>query len=793
MNGSMSPVRGNGSGPRVPMFLRRVKEMAVNRSDATTARSRGRHWERAALYVTLLAPVAFVVSTIPGVRPESGYNLLLDGLLNNVAYEMAAVLCLLRVRSERDSRLAGLLLAVGLAIYGAGNVFWTVFIRPMAEQPFPSGADALFIAFYPLAFAALATFLRRRDERLSASVWLDGLVGGLAAGAVTAAAVIRPIVSVAQSSWAAVATTTAYPLLDLVLLLVVAVTLSLYRWRPPIGLWFLTAGLVLFVLADVAYLWATARGTYESGGWVDGVWVTAVVLMALTPGWPSKPTGPWLPTWALLAIPLVSTTTALVLLIADHSHRLHPVAFGLAAATVVLALVRLIFTFQEVAALAHSRELALTDELTGLANRRSLYEEAPRRIAGLAPTDGVALLLLDLDRFKEVNDSLGHQAGDLMLRDVGARLKEFLPSRADQVVRLGGDEFALLLARADLSRARAVSDEVREALARPIPVNGIPIHVGVSIGIAALQAATADLPSLLRQADVAMYQAKARRMGVFAYEPELDEFLSEDRLATVELLRSSIAGRTMVLHYQPKIDTRTRQVSSVEALVRWEHPTRGLLQPAAFLPLVEDAGLMEDLTSAVLEQALDQAARWRRAGRELAVAVNLSASSLVDQQLPARIAATLEARGLPSRALEVEITEDFLMADRARAQVILAGLRGRGIRVAVDDYGTGYSSLAYLKELPVDDLKLDKSFLADVTRNERSYAIVRSTIMLAHSLGLRLVAEGVEDAETSAMLAEADCDMEQGWYHARALPAYELEAWLDASGRGVRPLTFVQA
>jgi diguanylate cyclase len=755
-------------------------------------------WERVAVCLTLLAPVAFVVSTIPGVRPHDGYNLLLDGLLNNVAYEMAAVLCLLRVRRERDSRLAGYLLAAGLAIYGSGNVFWTVLIRPMAEQPFPSGADGLFIAFYPLAFAALTVFLRRRDERLSVSVWLDGLVGGLAAGAVTAAAVIGPIVSVEQSSWAAVATTTAYPLLDLVLLLVVAVTLSLYRWRPPVGLWLLTAGLLLFVLADVAYLFATARETYESGGWVDGVWVLAVVLMALTPGWPSKPTGPWLPTWALLAIPLVSTTTALVLLVADHSRRLHPAAFGLAAATVVLALVRLVVTFREVASLAHSRELALTDELTGLANRRSLYEDAPRRIAALAPSEGVVLLLLDLDRFKEVNDSLGHQAGDAMLRDVGARLKTFLPERADQVVRLGGDEFALLLVQADLAQARAVAAEIREALARPILVNGIPVHVGVSIGIAALSAGTADLPSLLRQADVAMYQAKARRMGVFAYEPELDQFLSEDRLSPVELLRSSIATRTMVLHFQPKVDTRTGQVSSVEALVRWQHPTRGLLQPGAFLPLVEDAGLMEDLTSAVLDQALDQAARWWRDGRELAVAVNLSASSLVDLRLPTRVAAQLETRGLPGRALEVEITEDFLMADRARAQVILAGLRDRGIRVAVDDYGTGYSSLAYLKELPVDDLKLDKSFLTDVTRDERSFAIVRSTIMLAHSLGLRLVAEGVEDAETSAMLAEAECDMEQGWYHARALPAEELEAWLDATGRGpapctAPPLTAVQA
>jgi diguanylate cyclase len=751
----------------------------MSASVRSAPRQRTLRWERVAMWVALMPPALFVLSTLPGVRPERGYSLLLDGVLNNLAYAMAPVICLLRVRATQSGRLAGYLLAAALAVYGSGNVFWTVVVRPMAVQPFPSGADALFLGFYPLAFASLTRFLRRREESLSMSLWLDGLVGGLAVGAITAAAVIRPIVSVTQSTWAAVATTTAYPLLDLVLLLVVAVTLSLYRWRPPAGVWLLTLGLVLFVLADVTYLFATARGTYVSGGLTDGVWVSAVILMAATPGWADKPTGPWLPTWALIAIPLASTATALGLLVADHSHRLHPVAFALAAATVVVALIRLVVTFREVASLAHSRELALTDELTGLANRRALYEHAPRRIAALDPTDGVALLLLDLDRFKEVNDSLGHQAGDVMLRDVGARLKPFAPGRADQVVRLGGDEFALLLTSADLAQARAVSEEVQDVLGLPITVNDIAVHVGVSIGIATLPAATADLPSLLRQADVAMYQAKARRLGVFTYQPELDDFLLENRLETTELLRTAIAQRSLVIHYQPKIETRERRVGGVEALVRWQHPTRGLLLPGEFLPLVEDAGLMEDLTAAVLDQALDQAQLWRRAGRELAVAVNLSASSLVDQALPARVAAMLQERGLAPSTLELEITEDFLMADRMRAQLILAGLRERGIRVAVDDYGTGYSSLAYLKELPVDDLKLDKSFLQGVTDDERALAIVRSTIMLAHSLGLRLVAEGVEDAETARKLADAGCDLEQGWFYAKALPAEELETWLD--------------
>jgi EAL domain-containing protein (putative c-di-GMP-specific phosphodiesterase class I) len=283
-----------------------------------------------------------------------------------------------------------------------------------------------------------------------------------------------------------------------------------------------------------------------------------------------------------------------------------------------------------------------------------------------------------------------------------------------------------------------------------------------------------------------MYHAKARRLGTSAYTPDQDEFTS-DRLQTIEELRHALSNGDIVLHYQPKVDTQQRTVTSVEALARWEHPTRGLLYPGSFLSLVEESGLMEELTTCVLTCALDQAAVWRAQGRKLAIAVNLSASSLADRRLPARIVRMLEDRNLPAEALEIEITEDFLMADRVGAQRILAGLRHHGVRVSVDDFGTGYSSLAYLKELPIDELKLDRSFVSGMVGDDRSMAIVRSTISLAHSLGLRLVAEGVEDAATSKELAAAGCDVEQGWFYAAALAPPALEAWLEEyAGDGVR-------
>ena len=728
--------------------------------------------------LVLLPPAAFIISTLPGVRPQVGYNLLLDGVLNNLAYAMAPALCLLRMRGAA-SRLDARILALGLALYGGGNVFWTAFVRPLDPEPFPSGADALFLAFYPCAFASLLLFLRQRDARYTLSLCLDGLVGGLAACAFAAALVINPIVNGLGGTWAAVATTTAYPLLDFLLVLMTVCTLSLFGWRPPTGMWLLTAGLLLFIYADVAYLFSTAKGTYVSGGIGDGVWVLATLMIAASPGWPERPSGVRLPTWAVLAIPVLATVSAVGLLVADHAHHLHPVALAMAAATVLLALIRLIATFRKATALAHSRELALTDELTGLGNRRALYEHGPTRLADLDAQTGVALLLLDLDRFKEVNDSLGHHAGDEMLRTVASRLKQFARHQSDFVVRLGGDEFALLLVDVDAEQAEHVAGQVRDVLIPPMTVDGVTVRVGASIGITCMGAGSADLPTLLRQADVAMYQAKASRLGTSTYRAEADEFASQERIRDLELLRIAIAEGGMVLHYQPKVRTADGTVVGVEALVRWPHPERGLIQPDHFLPLVEDAGLMADLTRTVLEQALDQVMLWRAGGRHLSVAVNLSASSLVDLDLPKQVAGMLCARDIPPESLELEITEDFLMADRARAREILGALRRYGVRVAVDDFGTGYSSLAYLKELPIDELKLDKSFVTGMTLDARAQAIVRSTIELAHSLGLRMVAEGVEDAGTAQQLAEAGCDLEQGWFYAKAMPADEFELWWD--------------
>jgi diguanylate cyclase (GGDEF)-like protein len=728
---------------------------------------------RVVTIVAMLAFGAFVISTIPGVRAKPGYNLVLDGLLNNLVYALSAAVCFVRARRATTFRPSWHILALGLALYGSGNIYWTIAIRPLNPEPFPSLADVLFLSFYPCAFIALVLMVREHFKRFSLSLWLDGIVGGLAAAAGAAAAILGPVLSTTTGSTAAVITTTAYPLLDIVLLLTLVATLSLYHWRPPAGMWMLAIGLLIFVVADGVYTVLTAHNSYEPGGLNDALWVGGTMIMAMAPAWPDRLAGLRLSGWSLLAVPVVSTLAALALLVYG---KIHPVAVGLAAATIVVALARLMVTFREASVLADSHQLALTDDLTELGNRRALYIRSEQVLG--EPDVCAALLLLDLDRFKEINDSLGHHAGDELLRLVARRIRDSVPSNGSLLVRLGGDEFAVFLLNADQTDAERVALQIREALSNPFALEDVSVRMTGSIGVAVAPEHGLSMSSLLRHADIAMYRAKSAHTGYSVFSRTGDDVDGRDRLHLIDQLRTAIGDRELTMHYQPKVDATSLRVLSVEALVRWNHPVKGLLLPASFLPLVEDSGLMYEMTVAVLEQSLDQVATWAGVGINLPVAVNLSPSSLVDIELPQRVERMLAERGLDSSLLILEITEDVIMSDRERARHILDELRRIGIQVAVDDFGTGYSSLAYLRELPIDELKLDRSFIATMGADERSLAIVQSAIDLAHSLGLRMVAEGVEDEITARRLSDAGCDEAQGFYFSQALPVAEFESWL---------------
>jgi diguanylate cyclase (GGDEF)-like protein/PAS domain S-box-containing protein len=433
---------------------------------------------------------------------------------------------------------------------------------------------------------------------------------------------------------------------------------------------------------------------------------------------------------------------------------------------------------QAQAALEHQ---ALHDALTALPNRLLLHDRLSQAILA-ARRDGTSLTLLvmDLDRFKEVNDTLGHHYGDLLLREVGNRLRATL-READTAARLGGDEFAVLLLKADAVEAEVAARRLLEALKEPFSISGHPVEVRASIGVALFPDHGSDPGELLRRADVAMYVAKRNQSEFSLYSPEHD-LHSPDRLALVGELRTAIDQDQLELFYQPKANMASDRITSVEALVRWRHPVRGLVPPDEFIPLAEETGQVRALSRWVLNAALRQCKDWEQRGRTLGIAVNLSMRDLQDPALPETVAAALVRWGVQPALLTLEITESTLMADPAQAMEIVRRLSAMGVSIAIDDFGTGYSSLAYLKRLAVHELKVDRSFVRHVVDDTHDVAIVRSTISLAHELGLQVVAEGIEDKPTWQLLAKLGCDTAQGYFMSRPLPAADFSRWLDESG-----------
>jgi len=427
------------------------------------------------------------------------------------------------------------------------------------------------------------------------------------------------------------------------------------------------------------------------------------------------------------------------------------------------------------------RHDARHDSLTGLPNRADLQRRLTTALddvsAGRAP--GAAVMILDLDEFKAVNDTLGHHQGDLLLVEVAARLASAVGS-VGTVARLGGDEFAVLLAdTADESRVLRIGRRVLRALEQPIALDGLEVEVGASVGVALAPAHASDPAALLKRADLAMYDAKASARSLKVYEPELHTD-SPRRLTLVSELRAALQNGTVQVHVQPKARLGTGEVVAVEALARWEHPELGWVPPDEFVSVAERSGLIGLLTTRVLDASLAACARWRDAGWDVGIAVNLSARSLQDADLVEEVDRMLRRHGVPANRLTLEVTEGSVMADPARAVALLHQLRDLGVRLSLDDFGTGYSSLSYLQRLPVQEVKIDRSFVTGLGREGENLAIVRAIIDLGRHLGLEVVAEGVEDHATGELLASMNCDLVQGWHLARPMPTDELVGWLAA-------------
>ena len=418
---------------------------------------------------------------------------------------------------------------------------------------------------------------------------------------------------------------------------------------------------------------------------------------------------------------------------------------------------------------------AHTDDLTGLRNRRCLRE---RIDASIARGTGFVVAVLDLDGFKDINDTLGHVAGDAVINRLAQRIRQEVPAFAT-VARLGGDEFGILAPRGDVELMTETARAVLQVLAEPVPVAGIEVTLTASVGIVTwAEGEDVDSTELLRRAEVAMYWAKGgSRSKVVQYDPRQDDF-SKARLRIGDELRRGIANGEIEVWYQPQIDAATMRPCTVEALVRWRHPTEGLLSPIAFLPAARRAGLMPALSAEILRIAVIDAAAWRRAGLDLRVAVNCAPPELLSGMFVPRLIAAVAAAGLPPDRLILEVTEDSFIVEPERARELIQDVRDCGIQIAIDDYGTGFSSLSYLRDFAVDELKLDRSFVSAIGFDERSRVIVASTIQMASALGLRTVAEGVEDASTAADLVAMGVTSLQGFRISRPMPAPEVAGWV---------------
>ena len=689
----------------------------------------------------------------------------------------AAVVTLLAARRRGPGRRVWALLGLGLLGYAGGFViqFWFA----ASQQIGPGGlnlSDASSLLLYPLADAGLLVLARQRAGRRDTGSMLEaGLVfSGVAAVSVTAVCAAYP--SLLRGSLVHVVYALAYPVGGFTLFVVTLTGLSLTGGRIDRTWRLLLFGFALMTVGDALYGLATVAGRFHFGSYLDVLYTGGPVFVALAATYaPTIGTAAARRRSASSALPALATLTALAVLVAGSYTMVPMVAVWSASLCVVLAVCRTSQLFAQGRVLERTRAQARTDELTGLANRRALLEAISATAKQLPPSADrpLELLLLDLDGFKEVNDSLGHAAGDDLLAMIAGLLRS--TATGCLVARLGGDEFAVLMPRGMRSARTGqtgpqLAAALRAAIGRPVLVATTQVVVGVSIGHVALTelGQPGEVSSeLLRRADLALYRAKDTHIGTVSWDATLDQ-QTRDRLTLLSELRVALrAGDQMHAWYQPKTDPRDGNVVGFEALVRWQHPTRGLLLPGDFLPAVERSGLLPALTLQVLGQAIAFLQELLASGRDVHIAVNLGAPDLLDADLPKIVAQLLREHAVAPQHLRLEVTETVVMSDPDRIIATLLDLRTLGVGLSLDDYGTGLSSLGYLRLLPIDELKIDRSFVRDLLSDESCALIVASTIGLAHDLRLRVVAEGVEDQPTLEALADAGCDTVQGWHTGR--------------------------
>jgi diguanylate cyclase (GGDEF)-like protein len=770
------------------------------RLDPSTFTAWWRGWTDFVAFAGVAYALVYVGLFLARPAGDPGATILSDfGEVPLDAIGVALALAVVARERRRMARLAWSLFAMALAggligdfLYGAYDL--------AGQQPFPSIADAFYLTFYPFLLVGLLVLptASARKELVSWRIWSNVAIVVVGGGMALVHFVLLP--TIAQLSGDALTTviSLAYPLGDLALLAAIAtVTARRPYARDRAALTLFMIAVAAWFVADVAFAIQSANGSYGAGTVSDLIYVVGDLTFVLAaqaslarlpdtdravPG-EEVTLGRFGP-YAMLGLGLATLVSAAV---ADNSE-ITALALLTALLTALVVVRQLVdenerreveTTLRGEHALAaeHAARQALHDPLTGLPNRRRLHELLQAEIAASRLTGRpVTLAFLDLNYFKAINDNLGHAAGDALLVDIARRLQQ-AARESDTVTRLGGDEFAVVLPGTSAAHALEVVGRANVALERPFVVSGTEIAVSGAFGLATFpDCGAVDEAGLMRRADTTMYRAKRGRQGPTAYEAWFDE-VGPDASALAKL-RAAIDGEGLILAFQPIRERLSGTTTGVEALVRWNHSSRGLLLPQDFLPLANQMGLMRALDARVLELACSQARAWRDLGLDICVNVNVSRDSIQDLRYPDLLRIALERHGLTGRAIVLEVTEDGLLesADQARKVVELAA--DLGVRMAIDDFGTGFSSLGRLRDLPVDYLKIDQSFVTDALVESQNAAIVESVVSLAHRLGRQVVAEGVEDEATLAYLDRLTADYAQGLFIGRPVPPDEITARL---------------
>ena len=749
---------------------------------AATARAQGSptpRWVRA-VYVALGTVLAvYFVSLL--LRGPSQQVTIVDGW-GVAAFEfVASILCLWRAFASRR-RTIPLLLGLGILSWSIGDAVLASESAGGATPAVPSLADLFYLGFYPIVYIALVLLTRKHLNRSGTTTWLDGAVAGLGAAALCACFAFNTVLHSVGGDASAVATDLAYPIGDGLLLILAVGGTAIIPGRKKTQ-WLLIAGAIaMTAVGDTFNLFASSGTTSHVGSIFNSVaWPCAILLISIAV-WvhPLQKSPLAIGETPGFLLPGLGAAAGLSILVVDTLHPVTPVAVGLATATLITVGIRLALSVRSLRLLTEKRHRqAITDELTGLGNRRQLFNLLDAFFADYADPDTIdrrlSLLYVDLDHFKEINDSFGHSAGDELLRQLGPRLISRLRA-TDVLVRVGGDELAVLIMDTDSDYAASVAERLIAELDQPFELDTLSVRVGASIGIASAPTDATDSAGLLRCADLAMYRAKVGPAPYETYRREVDD--DGNRLRLVDELRDAILAGDLEVFYQPQIDLVTGERSAMEALVRWPHERLGLIPPLDFIPLAEEAGLMQSLTALVLERAVEQCAAWHADGQMLSVSVNVSATNLLDSGFSGSVMAALARHDVAPASLILEITETTIIRDFDLCKLVIAQLRNLGLGVSIDDFGAGVTSLAYLGSLAASELKLDRSFLSRLATGdtERNVALVRATIALGHKLNMRVVAEGIEDVEALNLLTAIGCDLAQGYYISEPMRAKDLSS-----------------